>query len=109
MMLLLGILCVLSAAFSLVLLVQNRRLRRGLSAPAVPPARSEDPDHALFLKMEALLDGEQLYLDPSLDRERLCSLLGIEKNRIATFNRAFRADLGLSPTAWLRRERLQGR
>lgn len=157
----LGILCGLLAGLSLVLLVQNRRLR-GLSAPAAPAvpaaARPDDPDYALFLRLEELMDGEQLYLDPSLDRERLCGLLGIEKNRmgrlirvysgcdnlsayvngkrirhactlmlqhpewtlqavaessgipsIATFNRAFRVALGLSPTAWLQRERLQGR
>lgn len=151
----LGILCGLLAVGLAVVLVQNRRLR-GLSAPAAPSvapvaARPEDPDYVLFLQLEALLDGEQLYLDPSLDRERLCGLLGIEKNRmgrlirvysgcdnlsayvngkrirhactlmlqhpewtlqavaessgipsIATFNRAFRAALGLSPTAWLR-------
>ena len=158
----LGILCGLLAGFSLALLVQNRRLR-GLSAPDAPSvapgspdARPQDPDYALFMQLEALLEGEQLYLDPSLDRERLCGLLGIEKNRmgrlirvysgcdnlsayvngkrirhactlmlqhpewtlqavaessgipsIATFNRAFRAARGLSPTAWLQRERLQ--
>ena len=157
----LGILCGLLAVFSLVLLVQNHRLR-GLSGPSVPveasplSARPDNPDYALFLKLEELLDGGQLYLDPSLDRERLCGLLGIEKNRmgrlirvysgcdnlsayvngkrirhactlmlqhpewtlqavaessgipsIATFNRAFRAARGLSPTAWLQRERLQ--
>lgn len=160
MTVLLLILCVLLAAGLAVVLVQNRRLRHSLRAPVeeTPVSASQDPDFALFQRLDSLLDLEQLFLDPTLDRERLCGLLGIEKNRmgrlirvysgcdnlsayvngkrirhactlmlqhpewtlqavaessgipsIATFNRAFHAALGLSPTAWLQRERLQGR
>lgn len=84
MTVLLLILCVLLAAGLVVALVQNWRLRRSLPAPVAetPVSASQDPDYALFQRLDSLLDQEQLFLDPTLDRERLCELLGIEKNRM---------------------------
>ena len=84
MTVLLLILCVLLAAGLVVALVQNRRLRRSLPAPVAetPVSASQDPDYVLFQRLDIMMDQEQLFLDPTLDRERLCELLGIEKNRM---------------------------
>jgi len=86
MMVFLLILCVLLAAGLVVALVQNRRLRRTIEPTPdvveVPLSASQDPDFALFQRLDSLMDQEKLFLDPALDRERLCELLGIEKNRM---------------------------
>ena len=76
MMVFLLILCVLLAAGLVMALVQNRRLRRSIEptpdVAEVPLSASQDPDFALFQRLDSLMDQEKLFLDPALDRERLC-------------------------------------
>ena len=42
--------------------------------------KSEDKSAALFLALDNRLDSEQLYLNPDLNRDDLCRLIGVDKN-----------------------------
>lgn len=51
-------------------------------APAIEDTGKElDEDERLFVEMDRQVTGEQLFLQPDLDREKLMRLIGVDKNR----------------------------
>lgn len=86
-MIVLSLISVLLSAGLVVLLLQNtvlrRRLREAEHRLEVAADTPENPDYQLFLELERRMDSEQLFLDPSLDRDKLCELLHLDKNGLA--------------------------
>ena len=66
-------------------LVSRKTLPKDLGVQPIRPPRSsveksEDKSAALFLALDNRLDSEQLYLNPDLNRDDLCRLIGVDKN-----------------------------
>lgn len=65
----------------------------------------EDPDLKLFRELDRLVEEKQLYLDPDLDRDKLCALLGTDKNRMGRMVGLYSGSPNLP--AYLNRKRIR--
>ena len=55
-----------------------------------------DIDRALFLRLDRMVTEEQLFTDPNLNREKLCELIGVNKNRIGSILKQYSGEANLS-------------
>ena len=64
----------------------------------------ENADRRLFLRMDLMINEQQLYLNPDLGRDELCKLVGIDKNRMGSLFKQYGGEANL--TAYLNRKRM---
>ena len=65
----------------------------------------EDPDLKLFRELDRLVEERQLFLDPDLDRDGLCAMLGTDKNRMGRMVGLYSGSPNLP--AYLNRKRIR--
>ncbi len=61
----------------------------GSPSPAPDPDKTEDASAELFARLDHRLESERLYLNPELNRDDLCRLVGINKNMLGGIIRRY--------------------
>lgn len=91
---------------------KNRLMRQAIDDVAkaqeavdVEVINDVDENKELFLKIDRRIDEEKLFLNPDLNRDSICELFGIDKNRIGQIIKAYSDSDNLS--AYLNRKRIQ--
>lgn len=89
---------------------KNRLMRQAIDdfAKAQAAADAEpviDDNQMLFQRIDRRIDEEKLFLNPDLNRDSLCELFGIDKNRMGQVIKAYSDSDNLS--AYLNRKRMQ--
>ena len=73
--------------------------------PDVVNTEETDEDKKLFLRIDSIVDKRLLFLNPDVNREMLCNMVGIDKNQIARIIKTHSGADNL--TAYLNRKRMQ--
>ena len=63
-----------------------------------------DADHRLFLRLNRMIDEQQLYLNPNLNRDDLCALIVVDKNRLSFILKQYSSEVNLK--AYINRKRM---
>ena len=80
-----------------------------LTNDSLPPAMSDEPqgdnaDQRIFMRMDRMIDEQQLYLNPNLNRDELCVLVKMDKNRMGSIIKQYSGETNL--TAYINRKRM---
>ena len=74
------------------------------SQSASEDPHEEDANHRLFMRMDRIIDEQQLYMNPNLNRDELCTLVGIDKNRMGSIIKQYSSEQNL--TAYINHKRM---
>ncbi len=75
------------------------------ASDAPTEATDENGSAALFLTLDRQIEAERLYLDPELNREDLCNLLGVDKNTLGSLLRQYSG--AANSRVYINRKRIQ--
>ncbi|MBR1412859.1 MAG: helix-turn-helix domain-containing protein [Prevotella sp.] len=74
------------------------------SNPTSDDSREGDADLRLFMRLDRMIDEQQLYLNPNLNRDELCTLIGVDKNRLSGILKQYSSEMNLK--AYINRKRI---
>ena len=66
--------------------------------------QEDDADLMIFKRMDRMIDEQQLYLNPNLNRDDLCALIGVDKNRMGSILKQYSSETNLK--AYINRKRM---